>query len=59
MQHARPALLGSYAYINPVIAVLLGITLANERIIAKDFIAIAVILSGVIFITLGKTRKKP
>lgn len=59
LQHARPALLGSYAYINPVIAVLLGITLANERIIAKDFIAIAVILSGVIFITLGKTRKKP
>lgn len=63
LQNARPALVGSYAYVNPVIAVILGMLLANERPASKDFIAIIVILSGVLLITLSKTlhktRKKP
>lgn len=58
LQNARPALVGSYAYINPVIAVILGITLAGERLDGKDIVAIIVILSGVMLITLNKTLAK-
>lgn len=58
LQNARPALVGSYAYINPVIAVILGIMLANEQLHGKDIIAIVVILGGVILITLNKTLSK-
>lgn len=58
LQNARPALVGSYAYVNPVIAVILGMLLANERPSSKDFIAIIVILSGVLLITLSKTLNK-
>lgn len=55
MQNVRPGLLGSYAYVNPVIAVALGIWLAGETVAGKDWLAMAVILSGVVMITLGKT----
>lgn len=54
----RPALLGSYAYVNPVVAVLLGMAFAGERPGAGDFAAIAVILGGVVLLTLAKTRRK-
>lgn len=57
LHHARPALVGSYAYVNPVIAVALGVWLAGERFTAHDFGAMAVILSGVVIITLARTRR--
>jgi len=56
LQNARPALVGSYAYVNPVIAVALGTWLAQERFSAHDLGATAVILAGVVIITLGKAR---
>ncbi len=54
MQHVRPALLGSYAYVNPVIAVGLGASLAGERFGASELGAMAVILAGVAMITLAR-----
>ena len=57
LHHVRPALAGSYAYVNPVIAVGLGAWLAAERFTAHDLGAMVVILSGVIAITLAKARK--
>lgn len=59
LHHVRPALAGSYAYVNPVIAVVLGSWLANERFSATDFGAMAVVLGGVVVITLAKTRRMP
>ncbi len=56
LHHVRPTLAGSYAYINPVIAVMLGAWLANERFTPHDMGAMAVILLGVVAITLGKAR---
>ena len=52
----RPALASSYAYINPPIAVLFGALLAGERFTAHDLGAMAVILAGVVIITLAKAR---
>lgn len=59
LDHVRPTLAGSYAYVNPVIAVALGAWLANESFGAQDFGAMAVILLGVVAITLAKGAKKP
>ena len=56
LHHVRPALAGSYAYVNPVIAVGLGAWLAAERFSAHDMGAMAVILCGVVAITLAKAR---
>lgn len=56
LHHVRPALAGSYAYVNPAIAVVLGAWLARERFSAADLGAMAVILAGVVLITLAKTR---
>lgn len=56
LHHARPALVGSYAYVNPVIAVALGAWLASERFTAHDLGAMAVIVAGVLIITLARER---
>lgn len=56
LHHVRPTLAGSYAYVNPVIAVVLGAWLANEQFTVHDLGAMVVILLGVVAITLGKAR---
>lgn len=58
LQNVRPALAGSYAYVNPVIAVLLGALLNGERFGWRDLLAMAVILLGVVVLTMARTRKK-
>ena len=58
--NVRPALAGSYAYVNPAIAVMLGAALAGERFEAAELVAMGVILLGVVAISLAKTaRAKP
>ena len=60
LHNVRPTLAGSYAYVNPAIAVLLGAWLASERFHVNDLGAMAVILVAVVAITLGRARaKKP
>ena len=56
LHHVRPALATSYAYVNPPLAVLIGVLLADERFTAHDLGAMAVILVGVVIITLSKAR---
>lgn len=41
----------TYAYVNPVIAVMLGWAFANEPVVARTLVAAAVILAGVAIIT--------
>jgi|SRR5688500_8466947 drug/metabolite transporter (DMT)-like permease len=57
LNHVRPALAGSYAYVNPAIAVLLGALLANERFGVGELVAMGVILLGVVAITFAKAAK--
>jgi drug/metabolite transporter (DMT)-like permease len=57
LHHVRPALAGSYAYVNPAIAVVLGAWLAGERFGMHELLAMGVILLGVVAITLAKSRK--
>ena len=50
----RPALATSYAYVNPPVAVLLGVWLAGESFGAFEAAAMAVILAGVAIILLQR-----
>lgn len=50
----RPALATSYAYVNPPVAVLLGVWLGGESFGAIEAVAMAVILAGVAIILLQR-----
>ena len=55
----RPATqVSTYAYVNPVVAVLLGVLFANEHMTALQIIGLAVILLSVLLINLAKYRKE-
>ena len=58
LHHVRPVLASSYAYVNPAIAVALGAWLAGERFTTHDLGAMAVILAGVVIITLAKVLRR-
>jgi drug/metabolite transporter (DMT)-like permease len=56
--HARPALAMSYAYVNPVLAVLLGALAGGEPISARATFALALI-SVAVFVTVTKPKPAP
>ncbi len=53
---STPARVSTYAYVNPVVAVLLGWALAGEALTLRIGVAAAVIVSGVALITLAPKR---
>jgi drug/metabolite transporter (DMT)-like permease len=55
LANASPALATSYAFVNPVIALALGVSLAGETLSGGEWIACGVILAGVLLIFRGKT----
>ena len=57
LANATPALATSYAFINPVIALALGVRLGGEVVSSGEWLACGVILMGVVLIFLSKTRK--
>jgi drug/metabolite transporter (DMT)-like permease len=57
LHHVRPALAGSYAYVNPAIAVALGAWLAGERFGRHELLAMGVILLGVVAITFARAAR--
>ena len=57
--HVRPATqVSTYAYVNPVVAVLLGFFLAGENISLLQILGLAIILVSVLLINLPHYRKK-
>lgn len=56
VRRVRPALATSYGYVNPVIAVLLGISIRGESITLIGILAMCVIISGVLLVIVGKRR---
>ena len=56
--HARPALAMSYAYVNPVLAVLIGAVLGGEQVGPRVGIAVALILPAVVMIV-ARPRARP
>ena len=52
LKHVRPAAATSYAYVNPAVAVLLGIVFVGETIGIEEALAMLVIISAVVLIGL-------
>ncbi|MGZ3618296.1 MAG: EamA family transporter, partial [Ktedonobacteraceae bacterium] len=56
LRRVRPALATSYAYVNPVVAVCLGVALVGESVTVLTIVAMVVILVGVALLSLGPIR---
>ncbi len=55
LRHSTPARVGTYAYVNPAIAVLLGWLVAGEALTARMIVATVVIVGSVALITSAPT----
>ncbi len=58
INHAPPQLTATYAYVNPVVAIFLGWIFLDERLTSRSMLASAIILAGVVMMTLGR-KKRP
>lgn len=58
MKHSTPALVSTYAYVNPIVAVFLGWLLLGEAVGPRLLLASAIIIVGVAIITAQKNRKQ-
>ena len=56
LKTVRPSLATSYAYVNPVLAVLLGVWLGREKISMTEVAAMPVILAGVVLVIIGQRK---
>jgi drug/metabolite transporter (DMT)-like permease len=58
LEHVPVAKVMSYTYVNPVVAVLLGIALLHERPAAAEFIGMAFIVVAVFLLTTAQVKAK-
>jgi drug/metabolite transporter (DMT)-like permease len=56
LEHSTAALISTYAYVNPVVAVFLGWLILGEPLNPRIILAAAVIVGSVAIITIGKTK---
>ncbi|HMG18876.1 MAG TPA: EamA family transporter [Gemmatimonadales bacterium] len=59
LRYASATIVGTYAYVNPVIAVLLGWLLLQEPVTSRTFIAMAMILVAVVWIQFSHRLRRP
>ena len=57
LANGSPALATSYAFVNPLIALFLGVVWASETVTGGEWIACGVVLAGVFLIFRGKTGR--
>ena len=58
LEHTTAAKAATYAYVNPVVAVLLGWAIGHEPVTSRTLLAAAVILAGVAIITIARDGAK-
>jgi drug/metabolite transporter (DMT)-like permease len=56
---ASAGLASSYAFVNPVIAMLLGVAIANETVTGFEWAAVAVVLAGVVLLVGSRAKQTP
>jgi drug/metabolite transporter (DMT)-like permease len=59
LHYESPTKVGTYAYVNPVVAVILGAVLGGESIGLRTIVATALILISVLLIASGGVSKRP
>jgi drug/metabolite transporter (DMT)-like permease len=57
LRNVSPAKASTYAYVNPVVAVILGWAVAGEVVTPRTVLAAAIILGGVAMITIARSRR--
>jgi len=57
LRHAPTALASTYAFVNPVVAVVVGWALGGETVGPRMLVASAIVIAGVILVTFGSRRK--
>lgn len=57
-RNASPQLLSTYAYVNPVVAMLLGWAFAGEALSGQSMVSALIIVAGVVLISFGKKTVK-
>ena len=59
LRHCDPAKVATYAYVNPVVAVLLGALFAGETLSGRTAVAATIIIGSVaLVITAGQMKRK-
>jgi aromatic-L-amino-acid decarboxylase len=58
LKHAPATIVGTYAYVNPVIAVLLGWWILHETVTGRTFVAMGLILGAVVWIQFSDVLKR-
>ncbi len=56
LAEASAGLASSYSFVNPVIAMLLGVSLAGEHISGHEWLAAGVVLVGVVLLLMGRAK---
>lgn len=56
LQHVSAAKVGTYAYVNPLVALVIGAWLNSERLTTTQMLACGLILAGVVVITAFRSR---
>ncbi len=59
LRHAPATIVGTYAYVNPVVAVLLGWLVLSEPVTGRTFVAMGLILGAVVWIQVSHTLRVP
>ena len=59
IHHESPTKVGTYAYVNPVVAVLLGYFLGGEALGLRTILGTLLILISVLVITTTRVKKPP
>jgi drug/metabolite transporter (DMT)-like permease len=59
LRHTRPIVATSYAYVNPIVAVLLGALLAGETFGPASLAGSAIILAAVVLVGVARSRATP
>ncbi len=58
LQHVPVTKVSTYAFVNPVIAVLLGLTLLHERLAPAELLGMVVIVAAVALVILSRVRRR-
>jgi drug/metabolite transporter (DMT)-like permease len=56
LEHSTPAKVSTYAYVNPVVALVLGWAILGEPMNLRMALATVIIIGAVAIITIGKSR---
>jgi drug/metabolite transporter (DMT)-like permease len=60
LRHCEPAKVATYAYVNPIVAVILGAVFADETLSPRTAVAAGLIIGSVaLVITVQQSRSKP